>query len=62
MLQHKVTYVFINDMKCKIKGPGPMSNLRVREYPRKINKRRDKIILRGEVKNARGGFDRVRGL
>ena len=31
-----------------------MSNLRVREYPRTINKRRDKIILRGEVKNARG--------
>ena len=36
------------------KGPGPTSNLRVREYPRTINKRRDKIILRGEVKNARG--------
>ena len=34
----------------------------VREYPRTINKRRDKIILRGEVKNARGGFDRIRGL
>ena len=31
-----------------------MSNLRVREYPGTINKRRDKIILRGEVKNARG--------
>jgi len=46
---------------CK-KGPGPMSNLRVREYPRTINKRRDRIIRRGEVKNARGGFDRVRGL
>ena len=46
---------------CK-KGPGPMSNLRVREYPRTINKRRGKIILRGEVKNTRGGFDRVRGL
>ena len=38
---------------CK-KGPGPMSNLRVREYPRTINKRRNKIILRGEVKNACG--------
>ena len=46
---------------CK-KGPGPMFNLRVREYSRTINKRRDKIILRGEVKNACGGFDRVRGL
>ena len=36
------------------KGSGPMSNLRVREYPRTINKRRDKVLLRGEVKNARG--------
>ena len=38
------------------KGPGPMSNLTVREYPRTINKRRDKVLLRGEVKNARGNL------
>ncbi|KAK4596796.1 hypothetical protein RGQ29_014721 [Quercus rubra] len=38
---------------CK-KEPGPVSNLREREYPSTINKRRDRIILRGEVKNARG--------
>ena len=38
------------------KGPGPMSNLRVREYPRTINKRKDKVLLRGEVKNARGNL------
>ena len=36
------------------KGPGPMSNLRVRECPRTINKRRDKVLLQGEVKNTRG--------
>ena len=36
------------------KGPGPTSNLRVREYSRTINKRRDRVRLRGEVKNARG--------
>ena len=34
------------------KGLGPTSNLRVREYPRTINKGRNKVLLRGEVKNA----------
>ena len=41
-------------LKPRWKGPGLMSNLRVREYPRTINKRRDKVLLRGKVKNARG--------
>ena len=36
------------------KGPGPTFNLRVREYPRTINKGRNKVLLWGEVKNARG--------
>ena len=43
------------------KGPGPISSLRVREYPRTTNKRRDKITLRGEVKRACEEFGCVRG-
>ena len=47
--------------KQRKKGPGPISSLRVRKYPRTINKRRDKITLRGEVKSACEEFDHVRG-
>ena len=43
------------------KGPGPISSLRVREYPRTTNIRRDKITLRTEVKSACEEFDHVRG-
>ena len=35
--------------KRRKKGPSPISGLRVTEYPRTTNKRRDKITLRGEV-------------
>ena len=47
--------------KQRKKGPGPIFSLRVREYPRTTNKRRDKITLRGEVKSAREEFGRARG-
>ena len=43
------------------KGPGPISNPRIREYPRTTSKRRDDDTLRGEVKSACEEFDRVRG-
>ena len=33
---------------------GPIASLRIRAYPRTINKGRNKVLLRGEVKNARG--------
>ena len=36
------------------RGPGPTSYLRVKEYPRTINKGRNKVLLRGEMKNACG--------
>ena len=38
---------------CK-RVPGPTSYLKVKEYSRTINKGRNKVLLRGEVKNARG--------
>ena len=36
------------------RDPGPTSYLRVKEYPRTINKGKNKVLRRGEVKNARG--------
>ena len=47
--------------KRRKKRPNPISSLRVSEYPRTTNKRRDKIILRGEVERAREELGRVRG-
>ena len=47
--------------KLRKKWPGSISNLRVREYPRTTNKRRDKITLRGEVTSACEEFGHVRG-
>ena len=47
--------------KQRKKGLGPISSLRVKEYLRTTNKRRDKITLRGEVKRAYEEFGRVRG-
>ena len=38
---------------CK-RVPGLMSYLKVKEYPRTISKRRNKVLVRGEVKNASG--------
>ena len=43
------------------RGPGPTSCLKVKEYPRMINKGRNKVLLRGEVKNARGDLTMSEG-
>ena len=48
--------------KRRKKGPSPISSLRVSEYPRTTNKRKDKITLRGEVERAYEELGRVRGL
>ena len=53
--------IYSHIYKLRKKGLGPISNLRVREYPRTISKRRDKITLRGEVKSACKEFDYIRG-
>ena len=53
--------IYSHMYKQRKKGPGPISNLREREYPRTTNKRKDKITLRGEVKSACEEFDHVRG-
>ena len=47
--------------KQRKEGPGPISSLRVKEYPRTTNKRIDKITLRGKVKSACEKFGHVRG-
>ena len=47
--------------KRRKEGPSPISSLRVSEYPRTTNKRRDKITLRGKVERACEELGRVRG-